>query len=123
MGKSEMILECAYRSLESGVFGAVFWICCRSEASLVSSLIVFDDVVGISFIKSNLFPQRGQGTILLLTYSLHTTKIKNIRKNSPKLLEFSPLTPQEGLLMCEDSFDSIDRNDSETGFVGSDKLF
>jgi hypothetical protein len=54
------------------------------------------------------FPQCGQGTLLLLTYSLYTTKIKNILKNRPKLLEFSPLTPQEGLLMCEDSFDSID---------------
>lgn len=159
MGKSEMILECTYRSLEDGVFGAVFWLCCRSEASLVSSLrllasriqqndpsflqlpesdcetqcisnisksvlielvikwierlelpylIVYHEVVDISFIKSNLFPQCGQGTIILLTYSLYVTKIKNILKNRPKLLEFSPLTTQEGLLMCEDSFDSID---------------
>jgi putative hemolysin len=37
-GKREMILECTYRSLESGVFVVEFWICCRSEASLVSSL-------------------------------------------------------------------------------------
>lgn len=159
MGRTEMILECTYRAIENGVFGVVFWIYCRSEASLISSfrllasriqsndpsfiqsvesndftqflsriskndlidlvikwierlelpyMIIFEDVVDISIIKPTMFPRCGQGTILLLTYSLFLTKVKNILKHRPKVIEFQPLTTQEGILMCEDGFDSID---------------
>jgi hypothetical protein len=34
---SERILECTYRSLDSGVLGAVFWICCHSVEEWRSS--------------------------------------------------------------------------------------
>ena len=178
LGRTQLILEAAYKSIEKGSFGVIFWLSCLSEASLISSyrqiarkiskidpnfsdslvsvigennfhdctndmlssdpslqtlfteqaythheimislvvswlskvpmpyLMVFDSADDPSFFSSQMFPQIGQGSIVLVTGFAHISRWTTLLHTRPKAVELTTLSYEEGLRMSEAGLDT-----------------
>jgi hypothetical protein len=169
LGRTQLILESAYKSIERGLFGVVFWLSCSNESSLMSSyrqiarkiskidpsfsdsllsvegemnfhectrdllapdlsfplteneynrhnftislvvtwlsklpmpyLLIFDSADDSSNFSPEMFPQIGQGSIVIVTGFSQLSRWTALLQTRPKAIELTTLSYEEGLAM------------------------
>jgi hypothetical protein len=108
---SAPITEEAYRQHDFMITLVVNWL----NKVPMPYLMVFDSADDPSFFSSRMFPQIGQGSIVIVTGFSHISRWTALLHTRPKAVELTTLSYEEGMCMSEAGLDTsaYDQSDKE----------